>query len=102
MTYEKRDVNTLLQVSSTTFAILISLGLALPQIFPDGSAIEGMTSFIWTAGTALNLAVVMYPLVLYIAGDQDEPNERWTRVFFIALILSYAMILLAAAGINFS
>jgi hypothetical membrane protein len=97
--YTHKHISMLFQVSTTTLAILVSLGLALPQIFPENSPIQGMTSFLWYLGIWLNMGAVFYSLLLYLLPVDNEIPEWPTRIAFGILLGSYLSVFAATIGI---
>ena len=98
--YEKSDIDSLLQVSATTFAILISLGLALPQVFSSENLAKTMTSHLWHLGVLLNLAALMIPILFYMSKNQDDPHELATQISYVILFVAYILIFVAVYLLN--
>lgn len=93
--YGKDEVESLLHVSATTFAILVSLGLALPQLFEQDGTLLVTNSLWWNLGTLLNFSVVMYPLWLYLSGNHVHPSQNGVKAGFAVLMGSYLLVFVA-------
>jgi hypothetical protein len=95
--YGKSEVQTLLSVSATTFAIFVSLGFALPIVLERGGEI-GYNIFannFWWIGIILNLGVILYAFSVYLRGEIDNPPEKELWWAYLCLVISYIVMALA-------
>ncbi len=94
----KEDFKTLLNISTTTFAIFVSLGFAIPLIVSKGTdvSVNLFTNALWLIGMILNGAVVLGILVLYSTGEINKsPKEKWLKLCFLVLLISYIFMMIS-------
>lgn len=95
--YSKEDIKLLLTVSATTFAIFVSLGLALPVILAKGTELEAnlFANSLWLIGVGINLLVVLSLLFTFAFKKADKPHDTLTSVAFLLVFVSYFVVFIA-------